>query len=171
MADNINNEQNKPLTDEAQEPIQDGAIPIQATQNNVEGLQANSLGIDPITISFENGNYNNMITLPNQIAERIKLLRQTFIPLIEVALIELLGTSQLYRRYKGDIFPSFDVNKINIDFDFEYFCSSYIGTDFEYEDLMHDSKYILDRISPAGANITKCEIDSSNGIITIRGSM
>lgn len=169
MADNINNV--KPLTDEAQKPIQDGAVPIQATQQNAEGLQANSLGIDPITISFENGNYNNMVMLPNQIAEKIKSIRQTLIPLIEVALIELLGTSQLYRRYKGDIFPSFDVNKVGIDFDLEYFSSSYIGTDFEYQDLMQDSKYILDRITPAGANITKCEIDSSNGIITIRGSV
>ena len=170
MADILNND-NKPLTDEAQKPIQDGQIPQQAQQNNPQGLQANSLGIDPITISFESGNYNNMIMLPNQVAEKIKFVQRTLIPLIEVALIELLGTSQLYRRYKGDIFPSFDVNQMKMDFDFQYFSSSYVGTDFEYEDLMQDSKYILDRITPAGANITKCEIDSSNGIITVRGSV
>jgi len=90
--------------------------------------------------------------------------------LIEVALIELTGSSTQYKRTSALITPSFDQNaNLLVNFNIVYTVPGYIGVDFEYKDLQDDSKYVYDRISPAGIKITKCEIDTSSGEVTING--
>jgi hypothetical protein len=160
-----------PLKDQANVPIQDGAIPQDAA-----GIAAGSYDpLNPIgnaEIKFEQGNYNTIAGLPKVTADKVAELTQTFIPLIEVSLVELLGTSNNYQRTLAQCVPGFDnQGKINIEFTFQYTITSWIGSDIETTAIQHDANYILDKIKPVGANITKCEISVSNGLLTIMGSL
>lgn len=149
-------------------PIQDGQIP-QDSQAIANG-SADALGLENIEVSFENGNYKIFESLPNVVSQKVAALCKTFIPLVEVALIELTGSSTQYKRTSALITPSFDQDSnLSVSFSLIYTVSGYIGIDFEYQDLQNDSQYIYDRIKPSGIKITKCEIDTSNGEITING--
>lgn len=149
-------------------PIQDGQIP-QDSQSIVNG-SADALGLENIKVSFENGNYETFENLPNIISQKVTALCKTFIPLVEVALIELTGSSTQYKRTSALITPSFDQDSnLLVSFSLIYTVPGYIGVDFEYQDLQNDSQYIYDRIKPSNIKITKCEIDTSNGEITING--
>lgn len=156
---------NSPVT---QTPIQDGQIP-QDAQAVADG-SADALGLENIQVSFEQGNYKVFENLPNIISQKVGALCKTFIPLVEVALIELTGSSTQYKRTSALITPSFDQDSnLLVSFNLIYTVPGYIGVDFEYQDLQNDSQYIYDRIKPANIKITKCEIDTSNGEITING--
>jgi len=149
-------------------PIQDGQIP----QDNaaVADGSADALGLENIEVKFESGNYSQFAMLPVTIGQKVNALTKTLVPLIEVALIELTGSSTQYKRTSALITPSFDQNaNLLVNFNIVYTVPGYIGVDFEYKDLQDDSKYVYDRISPAGIKITKCEIDTSSGEVTING--
>jgi hypothetical protein len=169
---NIENQDNSaqnPITSEVTNaPIQDGQIP-QDSQAIADG-SADALGLQNIEVEFEQGNYKQIKSLPVVVSQKISALTKTFIPLVEVALIELTGASTQYKRTSAIVTPSFDQeSNLQISFTIVYTVPGYIGVDFEYNDLQNDSKYLYDRISPAGIKITKCEIDTSSGEITING--
>ena len=149
-------------------PIQDGQIPQDS--NDVETGSADALGLENIEVSFKEGNYAQFQALPMTISQKVTALTKTLVPLIEVALIELTGSSSQYNRNSALITPSFDQNgNMLVNFNLVYNVPGYIGVDFEYKDLQDDSSYIYNRITPAGIKITKCEIDTASGDITING--
>jgi hypothetical protein len=160
-----------PLKDQANIPIQDGAIPQDA-----EGIQAGAYdALDPIgnaNIQFKQGNFATVKGLPKVTADKVAEFTQTLLPLVEVALIELLGSSNLYERTLAQCFPSFDnTGKISIEFTLQYGVSNFIGSDITNDAIQHDANYILDKIKPVGANITKCEINCGDGIFTLMGTI
>jgi hypothetical protein len=165
-----NLQQSVPLSNEKFEPVQDGNIP-----QNSEGITSgqydalNSTGSEQVT--FESGNFNQVLGYPKLVSDKITSVTQTLVPLIEVALIELLGTNQLYKRQIGQCALSFQNNNLMISFSFVYVVSNFIGTDVDMEALQHDSNYILNRIKPVGANITKCSIDTTDGQVVIQGTI
>lgn len=168
MADNIQND--NLLVDENQNPINNGTIPRDNGEKN-QNLQVNALGIGNVNLIFDKGNLEQIKALPQTVSSKIEAITKTLIPLIEVALIELLGSSQGYKRLLAQIVPNFNENGVFFDFVIQYNVPGYIGTDFEYSDLQSDSNYIYDRILPSNIKINKCEIDTKDGNITIAGEI
>ena len=160
---------NNPVADPTTNiPIQDGQVP----QDNaaIADGSADALGLENIQVNCGSGNYQQFSMLPITISQKVNALTKTLVPLIEVALIELTGSSTQYKRTSALITPSFDQNSnLLVSFNLVYTVPGYIGVDFEYKDLQDDSKYVYDRIAPAGIKITKCEIDTASGEVTING--
>lgn len=160
----------QPLTDKQNLPVQDGGIPQDSQA--VESGAVDALGMENIEVKFEKGNFSQIEALPMTISTAVNAITKTLVPLIEVALIELTGSSQKYKRTFAQITPSFDQNgQIHLEFNIQYTVAGYIGTDFEYKDLQDDSTYIFNRVAPANIKLSKCEIDTSNGLITIMGGI
>lgn len=174
MADvqNNNQQQVNAMTDMRFEPVKDGAIPIDSsgiTKNQYDALNP----VGDAGINFETGNFSNgLSSLKNSIIKAEQFIQKTFVPLIEVALIELMGSSNSYQRKNAVITPSFDNGaNVVVNFKFIYSVSLWIGTDIKPEAIQHDSTYIMNRIGVAGADISKCEIDCSDGTLTIVGAI
>jgi len=164
--------ENQPeLKDEQNQVLTDGAMP-----QNSEGIAAGQFdALDPVgnaNIKFDQGNYQTVMGLPKITADKTAQLVQTFVPLIEVALIELLGSNSMYRRTLGQCQPAFDnQGKISIEFTFQYTIDQWIGMDIPLEAIQHDANYILEKVKPCKANITKCEISVADGLFTIQGTI
>jgi len=159
------------LTDEKFQPVMDGATP-----QNAEGITSGQYdALNPIgneQIKFEQGNYQTVMGLPKVVSDKTAQLTQTLVPLVEVALIELLGSNTMYKRALGQCQPAFDnEGKISIEFTFQYSVEQFIGTDIPMDAMQHDANYILEKIKPVKANITKCEISATDGLVTIMGTI
>ena len=164
-------ENEPPLTDEMAMPVQDGGIP-----QNASGVSSGQYdALDPVgnaNIKFDQGNYQQIAGLPKVTADKIAQLMQTFVPLVEVALIELLGSNVMYKRTLGQCMPAFDnQGKLSIEFTFQYVIEQWIGTDIQYDAIQHDANYVLEKVKPVKANISKCEIDCTNGQLTLMGTI
>ncbi|MCF0124670.1 MAG: hypothetical protein HUJ68_02750 [Clostridia bacterium] len=154
------------LTDENNMPIQSGLVPI---DSNSPGI---SLKTPNIKAMFTEGNFNNCTDIMSAIQLKFDSVTRTIEPLIEVALIELLQSSDRYIRQFANIVPSFDDNgQFKITFSFKFVVSAWIVQEVDYNDVLADSQYILEKIKPTGAVFTKCEIDCTEGIVTIEGSI
>lgn len=147
---------------------------INAGQTTGQG-QTQQVGVvQPVMIRFNEGNYDSFAAVPDLVVKKIEQLTKTFVPMVEVALIELTGSSTQYVRSKADVKPTITATEdgsvqMRVAFSFVYTIAGYVGVDFEYSDLQADSQYIFDRIAPIGFHITKCEIDTSTGEVTIAG--
>ena len=127
--------------------------------------------IDPYgqaNISFNEGNYSAIINYPQKLSEKITMIQNTALPLIEKALIELLGNSSSYSRdsFMGAV--TISGNSISISADVVYKSELFIGMDIQKEDIMHDSTYIFNTIKIVpGFQWRKCSIDTSTGEIKL----
>ena len=110
-------------------------------------------------ITFEETNYGSV----ESILTKSETLKRTFLPIVEVALIRLLGTSDAYKR------KSLNVNLENNEFKvaFQYFVSAFVGLDVDIDAIKADANNILKNISIASVKVNKCEIDCTKGTITI----
>jgi hypothetical protein len=158
------------LSDENFTPCSDGAVP-----QNSEGVTAgqfdSAAGNGQEQIVFNQGNFNQVMGYPKLVTDKVASLTQTLVPLIEISLIELLGSSQLYRRETGQCAISFQNNQLSISFTFIYIVNNFIGTDIDQESISHDANYILNKIRPTNANITKCSVDTGNGEVIVQGTI
>lgn len=155
-------------------PTANGSPLALADGTDTQVAQDSSLEFDAIdpdgqaSISFENGNYNQLSQIPQQITDKISTITKTILPLAEVALIELLGNN---KAYKGEDFnttfnivngqPKFDCRAV-------YTVSLFIRTDIEQEDIKHDANYILERLK-AVPNVqwNTCSIDCTEGTVVL----
>ena len=152
----------------------EGAPLTLADGTDTQVAQDSSLQFDAInpegeaSISFDNGNFNQIAQMPQQINAKIVSITKTIMPLAEVALIELLGNN---KAFHGESFnavfnmldgqPKFECNAT-------YSVELFIGTDIEQADIQHDAKYILDRVSVIpDVQWTKAEIDCTNGKVNL----
>jgi hypothetical protein len=159
-----------PLEDEKEvEVIGEGQIP-QDSSGIEEGKfdELNAQG--NIDISFEAGNFDKLEDLPTLISDKVELINHTFEPLIEKALIELLGSSSMYKRNEGNVQIEQNENgTFMITGNFIYQVSLWIGNDIDQEDISHDANYILNTLKPISdkIKITECAIDCGSGSLTI----
>ena len=128
--------------------LSDGT-PSQVTQDSKQ-MSNTADAIDPYgqaTISFEQGNYNQFITISQKIFEKQNLLTYTIIPLIEKALIELLGSNANYRAH--EFIGSVDTNTNNIvtTATMSFKVESWIGFDVETEAIQKDAEYVYNTSS------------------------
>lgn len=130
-------------------------------------------GVDPngdAQIKFEFGNFDKIQYLTKPLDNKIILVQKTIIPIIEVALIELLGNNSLYQAKTFNATAELDTKgNSKVEVDCSYFVEKFIGTDVDKNSIMHDAKYILDRVNGLVQNISwnKCEIDCTQGMVTI----
>lgn len=132
-------------------------------------LQADAISPDgEASISFESGNWNQFSNITNDLNQKITTVQKTIMPLIEVALIELLGNNKAYTGTKFNSTMSMVNEHPSISCSIEYKVENWIGTDIKQEDIMHDAKYVLDRINIVeGVQYNQCEINCTEGTLSI----
>lgn len=120
-------------------------------------------------INFMNGNYSQLAAIPQKVSTKIATIQKTIIPLVEVALIELLGNNKAYKETSFNSVYTVDTNnEPKFECQMVYTVELFIGTDIDQEDIAEDAKYILDRVSVVpGVQWTKCEIDCTSGNVNI----
>jgi hypothetical protein len=161
-----------PLSDMANQPLSDGDIPI-----NSQGIASGQINaLDPngfANITFEQGNYQQIKGSPKTIQNKVVVFTQTFVPLIEVALIELLGSTNMYLRQSGNCEPVFEDNgQFFIDFTLIYVIDSWISMDVDPDAIKSDANYILQKLQTLkGINLSQVTIDTTEGTLTIAGRL
>lgn len=120
-------------------------------------------------INFMNGNYSQLAAIPQKASNKITTIQKTIVPLVEVALIELLGNNKAYKETSFNSVYTVDTNnEPKFECQMVYTVELFIGTDIDQEDIAEDAKYILDRVSVVpGVRWTKCEIDCTSGNVNI----
>lgn len=121
-----------------------------------------------VSISFESG---NLAQLQNSIRDMIKkpgIIERTFLPLVEKALIELLGSSSSYKRTSFIFKVSLLNNIIYYNIEAIYSVDLFIGTDIEQSAVQHDENYIKDTIAVVpNMKIKEVKIDTSTGLVKV----
>lgn len=132
-------------------------------------LQYNAINPDgDASISFKYGNFNNISQLPQNINKKILLVTKTIMPLLEAALIELLGNSKSYKGEEFNAALNFTDNNPIINVNATYKIDNWIGTDIDRNDIAQDANYILNRLSVVqGVKWNECSIDCSSGIFKL----
>lgn len=148
---------------------------IKPTPNIAAGVAADtSLQSTPLVdegttqIVFEKGNLNLIQGSLKTLIKKPGLVTRTFLPLVEKALIELLGTSSSYKRDSFVFNIAVSNNQIIYDIKATYSVDLFIGTDIEAAAVRHDQQYIADTISVVpGIRIKEVKIDTSTGLVSI----
>ncbi len=163
------------VDDKAEDPgtlqLADGTdTEIQRDSNTVE--QSAPDEVPPpegeIDIKFERGNFDQLEGSAQEYAQLLQNVEQTFVPLVEKALIELLGNNQAYRRVEFTGVPVLNGNQLKIDVDMKYHVDLMIGTDVDPQAVKHDTDYIINTIKPTpNMTIRNCQIDTQSGDISI----
>jgi hypothetical protein len=160
------------MTDEKYEPVQDGDVPQNAegiTQGSFDALSPNG----SISIAFDKGNYPQVEAMPQLVADKTTVITGTFVPLVEKALIELLGSSTMYRRDTANMQLGVNENsEVTISGTLLYIITAWVGLDIDKEAIEHDAKYVMDTIAVAqNVNVTKCEVSTTDGTLVIQFSI
>ena len=136
---------------------------------NTKRLTEDSAPLEPeLNVSFESGNYAQLDLSLKEMIKKPALISKTIIPLIEKALIELLGTSSAYKRKLFNYSVVLENKKIAYACSVEYAVDLFIGSDIDNSAVEHDTKYITDTLAVVnGLRITNSKIDTSTGIVHI----
>lgn len=134
------------------------------TSNQVDALDPNGTA----TIEFKSGNYNEISQIPNKIAEKTSTISRTVIPLIQVALIELLGSNKAYTSENFESTFTMEAATPIFSVNLTFKVDEWIGNDIALSSISEDANYVLNRINVVeGVNYTKCEIDCNTGCLNI----
>lgn len=121
-----------------------------------------------ISIQFEQGNLNALTQSSQKYAELTQTVEQTFLPLCEKALIELLGNSASYKRKEFNAVPNMNGQQFKIDVDLLYHVDKYIATDVPQNLIQQDQDYIRNTIKPTpGLTIRDIKIDCQTGDVKV----
>jgi len=166
-----------PLEDDISEPedekeaevIGEGQIPQDTsgvTEGNFEALKPHGV----VEVDFEQGNWNSIADMGQVVADKVQMITKTVEPLCEKALIELLGSSSMFRRVSANVTSGTGSDgQVQFTGVFQYQCSFWIGLNVKKEAIDHDAKYVYDTLSPISdtVQITKCAIDVKDGTLTV----
>jgi len=173
MDENEEGENVIPATDDQAIPMTDGQIPI---PQDSSGIAAGEYGApSPIgqeQIQFEKGNWAEIGGLADGINQKSTMLTRQVAPLIEVALIELLGQSNSYKRISGTASLAFVDNEPKVSFALQYEVPMWIGTDVKQESALSDAQYVLQKIRLVkGVQVNQCAINTSTGSLIVSGQI
>ena len=119
-------------------------------------------------IEFEKGNYDKVFGSIQEYSTKVNSIRQTVLPLVEKALIELFQYSTAYERVVCNINPVFTDAKISFNINAQYNAESWIDQDADINDVKHDQDYIIKTLSVVpGINIASVEIDTNTGNLMV----
>jgi hypothetical protein len=152
-------------------PLTDGQDPIPIDSSGVESGQYSAPSpIGEESIQFEAGNWSNIGSLSAPIDEKIATLTRQIAPLIEVALIELLGRSDSYKRSAADANLIWQDGSFGVNFSMQYMVPMWIGMDVPEQNVLQDAQYVYKKLMLInGLRINTCSIDTSNGVVKIAG--
>ena len=123
-------------------------------------------------VTFEKGNWDTFTQSAQEYSQKVTVIRQTLVPLIEKSLIELLETSGAYDRQSFESSASFQNGEFRVTAELHYQVDLWIGTDFDPEAVQHDQGYIYQTISVVpGIRIESVKIDTSEGDLQIIASV
>lgn len=154
------------LAPEKELNIVDDNTDEQVIDNTQPNLEVNAV-VDE-NIVFEEGSLDDMLQLSSNIATKHSFVMRTFLPIVEVALIELYGNSNMFKRLSLE--HTFDSQSLNLSIKVTYLVRAIIGLDVDVNLIAEDANYILERIKPIvgqSGNITECRVDCQTGNIII----
>ena len=121
------------------------------------------------SIKFEQGNYSQLQDSVRALVKKPGIISRTFLPLVEKALIELLGTSSSYKRSNFEFNISLVNGQIKYIITCIYSVDLFIGTDIERSAVEHDQNYIIETISVVPEiKVKDVKIDTSTGLVRIQ---
>lgn len=133
------------------------------------GAQADAL--DPngfAEIDFVQGNYKDFESIPQILSEKVMLVTKTILPLIDVALIELLGNNKEYERTLFQSNFTMAGNTPTFTVSTKYTIEKWLGNDIQQDYIQQDANYVLQRINVLqGVQFTQCKIDTNDGSLAI----
>lgn len=153
------------------EPVENEMNLVDSQDNTpVETNVEEDLSVDVATddIVFESGNLEELQTYSSAVLDKYNYILRTFLPIVEIALIELYGDSNKYNRKALDM--SFNKETLQTEILATYVVKNIIGVDIDVNLIASDANYIMTRITPVlreNCKITECKIDCSNGNITV----
>lgn len=133
---------------------------------------ANLQGDPTPRFKFSKGNYETFDNFQNEILNKITTVRQTVLPILTAAMIELLGEDSTIKYDSFD--AKYDTQNGNFVIIIDILVSTvlWIGTDISKEAVNHDAQYVLDRLRIVpNINWQNCIIDTNNGTLNLRFSL
>lgn len=117
---------------------------------------------------FGEGNFNEFTQSAEAYSQSVISVIHTFVPLCEKAMIELLGTSNSYKRVSFDAKTNMDNGNTSIDVNLKYKANTWIGSEIPYQALQQDQQHIANTISVVpGITIKQVSIDNNTGNLNI----
>jgi len=152
-------------------PLTDGQNPIPIDSSGVEsGLYSAPSPIGEESIQFESGNWSSIGSLSTPIDEKVSTLTRQVAPLVEVALIELLGRSDSYKRTAANASLIWQESSFGINFSLQYSIPMWIGTEVPEQDVLQDAQYVYNKLKLIeGLRINTCSIDTNDGSLKVVG--
>jgi len=133
-----------------------------------DSSEIDAIPVESVSQQFESGNFNQLTTLRSNLDFLITTLSKTIEPLAEAALIELLGNDGAFHREVGNVEISMMGSVFVFDTVLKYKVANWIGDDIDNTDVMHDAKYVLDKMKVVqGVEWKTCAIDTSDGVLSI----
>lgn len=123
-------------------------------------------------VTFEKGNWDLFTQSAQQYSQKVTTIRQTLVPLVEKALIELLETSGAYDRTSFVSSAFFQNNDFRVVAEMHYTVDLWLGEGFQPDAVAQDQGYIYQTISAVpGIQIESVKIDTSKGDVQIIASV
>lgn len=123
-------------------------------------------------VTFEKGNWGLFTQSAQQYSQKVTIIRQTLVPLVEKALIELLETSGAYDRTSFVSSAFFQNNDFRVVAELHYTVDLWLGEGFQQDAINQDQGYIYQTISAVpGIQIESVLIDTSKGDVQIIASV
>lgn len=123
-------------------------------------------------VTFEKGNWDLFTQSAQQYSQKVTIIRQMLVPLVEKALIELLETSGAYDRTSFVSSAFFQNNDFRVVAELHYTVDLWLGEGFQPDAIAQDQGYIYQTISAVpGIQIESVKIDTSKGDVQIIASV
>lgn len=123
-------------------------------------------------VTFEKGNWDLFTQSAQQYSQKVTIIRQMLVPLVEKALIELLETSGAYDRTSFVSSAFFQNNDFRVVAELHYTVDLWLGEGFQPDAVAQDQGYIYQTISAVpGIQIESVKIDTSKGDVQIIASV
>lgn len=123
-------------------------------------------------VTFEKGNWDLFTQSAQQYSQKVTIIRQMLVPLVEKALIELLETSGAYDRTSFVSSAFFQNNDFRVVAELHYTVDLWLGEGFLPDAVAQDQGYIYQTLSAVpGIQIESVKIDTSKGDVQIIASV
>jgi hypothetical protein len=150
------------LADGTNEPTETENLPKDSSQQFEINPEGN------VSFDFKEGNYKDLQTIPNKINQFTASFSRTFLPIVESALITLLGNSNNYKREKCQVSISLENNQPKLTGTIEYEVPLWVGDDISKESITEDAQAIYAKLQTIpNTQITQCKIDTIEGTLVI----
>lgn len=156
----------KTLAEDPKKLQLDDGTETEVAQDNA--IQTKPLQDRKVKFNFQDGNFDVFISYGKDIAAKFQTVSQTILPLIEVALIELLGNDSLVKYELFNFAPKMSGNMFCLKVTIVASTKDWIGDDITLDATKQDAAYVLNRVSVVpNVRWEHCIIDTKDGTLTV----